>query len=188
MTKAKIIKIVAIIACVGAIIAGSVAATVAYLAMKTNPVDRTFTAGNISIALNETDFQDEADIKMIPGVSFSKDPKVTVFGGSEACWLFVKIDKTTNFDTYLTYATTGEWTALDGFDGVYYREVAASADDQEFQVLAGNKITAKAEVGKDKYDLLNADNWPTITITAYAVQSSGVNTASAAWTIAKDLQ
>ena len=77
----------------------SVGGTLAWLSAKTAPVRNTFTIGDIDIDLTET--TGETYI-MVPGNDLAKDPKVTVKAGSEDCWLFIKIEKSDNFDDFLT--------------------------------------------------------------------------------------
>ena len=158
----------------------SVAGTVAYLTASTGPVVNTFTVGNIDITLAET----ATDFKMVPGNDIAKDPKVTVVGGSEACWLFVKVEKSGNLDSFVTYSIADGWTALTGVSDVYYREVAASESNQVFSVLANDKVTVKDTVTKDMMDALNIEGaiQPTLTFTAYAVQKDNIADAATAWT------
>lgn len=158
----------------------SVAGTVAYLTDTTDSVVNTFTVGNIDITLAET----TTDFKMVPGNDIAKDPKVTVVGGSEACWLFVKVAESDNLGSFVTYSIADGWTALTGVSGVYYREVAASESNQVFSVLANDKVTVKNTVTKTMMDDLGKTGatQPTLTFTAYAIQAAGFNTASAAWT------
>ena len=120
----------------------SVGGTLAWLTATSGPVVNTFTVGDINITLTET----TTDYKMVPGNTINKDPKVTVKAGSEACWLFVKIEKSTNLDSFITYSVANGWTALDGVDGVYYREVSATTADTEFPVLANDRVTVKNTV------------------------------------------
>lgn len=160
----------------------SVAGTVAYLTASTGPVKNTFTVGNINITLTET----ATDFKMVPGNDISKDPKVTVVGDSEACWLFVKVVESANLDSFVTYAIADGWTKLtdvDGVDDVYYREVSSSATDQEFAVLKDNKVTVNSDVTKTMMDDLGEENatQPTLTFTAYAVQKDNIADAATAW-------
>ena len=76
----KMKKAIAMVLAVMLIVALSVAGTIAWLTDTTEEVENTFTVGNINIDLTET----ENTYKIIPGTSQSKDPKVTVKGGSEA--------------------------------------------------------------------------------------------------------
>ena len=161
-----------------------VGTTYAWLVDKTDPLVNTFTAGDINITLEET--TEAEDYKMVPGATITKDPTVTVVGGSEDCWLFVKVEKTIGFDTYLTYGIADGWTALES--GVYYREVVASANDQPFSVLSGNTVTVNTEGTKAAYNAITSSgNLPKLTFTAYAVQKLGFDTAGKAWEEAKTL-
>ena len=167
------------IAAIALVICCAVGGTLAWLTDKTGPVTNTFTVGNIDITLAETTGN---SYKMVPGNTITKDPKVTVEGGSEACWLFVKVEKS-NFDNFMTYTIDSGWTALTDVDGVYYREVAASDNDQAFAVLANNQVTVKDTVTKADMDGLTSSGatLPTLTFTAYAVQEANIADAATAW-------
>ncbi|MBQ8623355.1 MAG: hypothetical protein IJ424_03130 [Oscillospiraceae bacterium] len=155
----------------------AVGSSLAWLTDKTDSVTNTFTYGDINIDLTESE---NLDLKMIPGSNITKDPKVTVKANSEACWLFVKIEKSANFDTFMTYTIAEGWKELDGVDGVYYREVEASETAKEFDVIKDNTVTVKDNVTKDMF---TKDGYtaPTLTFTAYAVQSENVDDAATAW-------
>lgn len=173
--KKKLTTVLAIVL----VVALSVAGTYAYLTAKTAQVKNTFTVGNVNIDLKET----TTDYKMIPGMTIAKDPKVTVKANSEDCWLFVKVEKSANFDSFLTYDMAADWTALEGVDGVFYRPVEAGTADQVFTVLANNTVSVKSDVTKDMMDAIDngtATN-PTLTFTAYACQADGFTSAAAAW-------
>lgn len=118
MKKAK--KTFLAVACAGALVVGSVAATMAYLTATTGAVTNTFTVGNVSFdALNNG--LDEADVneygqleyveseepggekvvaprvtsntyKLISGHNYTKDPTVHMGANSEDAWLFVTVD------------------------------------------------------------------------------------------------
>ena len=168
------IALLALVLVIGCVAGG----TVAWLVAKTAPVVNTFTYGNINITLAETTGR---SYKIIPGTDITKDPKVTVKGGSEACWLFVKVDKVGTFvEGKVTYAIDNGWTALPRVDGVYYREVAAVTADTDFSVLEGNKITVSEDLTKAEVDAITA-NEISLTFTAYAVQKAGVADAADAW-------
>lgn len=160
-------------------VAIGIGGTLAWLTAKTDAVTNTFTVGNIDIALEET----TTNYKMVPGQTIAKDPKVTVEGGSEACWLFVKITESGNLDDFISYTVDSGWTLLDGQAGVYYREVAATTGDVVYPVLTGNQVTVKDTVTKAMMDEITAQtaSAPTLTFTAYAVQKEGVGTPTEAW-------
>lgn len=149
--------------------------TVAWLVASTDSVVNTFTYGDINIDLSETTGK---NYKIIPGVDIAKDPKVTVKAGSEACWLFVKVEKEGNFvNGKVTYEIADGWTKLE--DGVYYREVGAVTADTDFYVLKDNKVTVSDQLTKD--DIAGISTQPTLTFTAYAVQKDGIADAATAW-------
>ena len=122
---------------------------------------------------------------MVPGNSITKDPKVTVLANSENAWLFVKLEKSANFDDFMTYEIAEGWTALDGVTGVYYRSVDKADADAAFDVIKDNTVNVKGEVTKEMLNALDANgasNYPTLTVTAYAVQrDSNITTAADAW-------
>ncbi len=176
--------------------------TVAWLIAKTEPVVNTFTYGDINITLEETDHNIDGDnnpntndYPMIPGNSIEKDPMVTFKAKSENAWLFVKLEKTTNFDDFMEYtvilddpATTDVvegWTPLNGVDGVYFISVDKADTDKEFYVIKDNTVNVKGEVTKEMLNALDANgasNYPKLTITAYAVQrDNNITTAADAW-------
>lgn len=168
------IALLALVLVIGCVAGG----TVAWLVAKTEPVVNTFTYGNINIALAETT---GTNYKVIPGTVIEKDPKVTVKAGSEACWLFVKVEESGTFVAdKVTYAIDNGWTPLEGEKGVYYREVAAVTADTDFSVLEGNKITVKDTLTKGDIKDIAATN-PTLKITAYAVQQENIADAATAW-------
>ena len=160
-------------------------ATLALLTAKTDTVTNTFTIGNVNIELTETKELDENGLrtfKMVPGSTIDKDPTITVMANSEACWLFVKVDKSANFADFMTYEMDESWTPLANNEGVYYQEVASNAADQTFAVLNGNKVTVLDTVTKDQADALTTSKaYPTLSFTAYAVQKDNVADAAAAW-------
>lgn len=172
-------KILVACLCVALAVLTIAGTTLAYLTAKTDAVVNTFTVGNIDITLTET----TTNFKMVPGSTIAKDPKVTVKANSEACWLFVKVEESTNLDSFISYTIASGWTALTGVDGVYYREVAATTTDTSFDVLVNNQVTVKDTVTKPMMDAITngTANNPTLSFTAYAVQKSGVNTATDAW-------
>ena len=197
--------ILVIVLAVGSLVGG----TVAWLITKTDPVVNTFTYGDINITLDETDVDNDGNAlentyEMVPGSEIVKDPVVTVLKGSEACWLFVKLEKnggatvdgtTYDFDDYLTYEMASGWTQLvdangDPVEGVFYREVDAipeSGADAEFNVLKDDKVQVKGEVTKEMMNALDAvqgsETYPTLTVTAYGVQKANIDTVQEAWAL-----
>lgn len=169
-------KTLALVLALTLLVAGVVGSTLAWLTDQTAEVKNTFTVGDINIGLTET----TTDYKMVPGNTIAKDPTVTVKANSEACWLFVKVTESTDLKDFISYAIAEGWTALPGVDGVYYREVPASAADQPFSVLKGDAVTVNSDVTKEMLTAKDFAN-PTLTFKAYAVQKDNVASASDAW-------
>lgn len=183
-------KLVLMLLAVTFVLCGIIGGTVAWLIADTDPVVNTFTYGDINITLEETDADgdgnpDANEYPMVPGNAIEKDPKVTVLANSENAWLFVKLEKSANFDDFMTYEIADGWTALDGVTGVYYRTVNKATSDAEFIILKDNTVNVKGEVTKEMLNALDANgasNYPTLTVTAYAVQrDSNITTAADAW-------
>ena len=185
-------KLVVAMLAVTLLIGCAIGGTVAWLTAKTEAVVNTFTYGDINIdlwehaydattnALGNSKVTEVENYKIIPGVDLPKDPTVTVKAGSEACWLFVKVEKAGTFvDGKVTYSIADGWTALADQTGVYYREVGAVTDNNDFAVLKDNKVTVSDTLTKE--DIKNITTNPTLTFTAYAVQKDGIADAAAAW-------
>lgn len=188
MKKKAIVAVVALVL----VLCCAMGGTLAWLVDSTTEVKNTFTYGDINIALSESK---DLDLRMIPGNPIDKDPTVTVEANSEDCWLFVKIVESNNFDDFMTYGVASGWTQLtvdaEGnaiTDLIYWREVDASNEQQAFEVLEDNEVSVLGTVTKDNLNALDANganNYPTLTFTAYAVQrDTNITTAAQAWDIA----
>ena len=177
MKKKMIIVIAAAVLLFTCVIGG----TFAWLVDKTATVTNVFTVGDINIELTESA---NLDLKMMPGKTIAKDAQVIVKANSEACWLFVKVEKENDVDAYITYAIDAGWTALtDGTDGIYYRQVAAANTPQHFFVLKDQQVVVKETVTKADLEAVAADaSRIQLNFTAYAIQQEGVTTAADAWT------
>lgn len=160
------------------IVAIGVSSTIAYYAYLTGPVKNTFTVGDIKLALTETT---GSSYRMIPGTVVEKDPLVTVKGGSEECYLYVKLDRTNGLDSYVTYALDEGWTLLGGFDGVYYRLVEHSAVDKHYAVLLDDQMVVRSNLTKEKMAAIDESALPQMKITAYAIQTLGIDSPSDGW-------
>lgn len=187
VTSKTLVLALVLMMVVGATIGG----TIAWLTDTSDKVVNTFTDSDIEITLTESDTDpntagEQHDYKMVPGYTITKDPKVTVETGSEKCYLFVKLEKANNFDSFLTYDIADGWTPLDGVDNVYYRVVDATTTDTSFSVLKGDKVTVLGSVTKAMMDGLSEANYPKLTVTAYASQyqknAETAFTVNQAWT------
>lgn len=197
-------KIIATVGACALCLGLGVAGTLAWLTDTTGEVKNTFATSDINITLTETESNVDNDgspntnsYQMIPGFTITKDPKVTVIAGSEDCYLFVKLEKSTNYDDYLNdYVIANGWTQLKNgnsdVDGVFYREVASNEQDQPFYVLNNNQLTVNTSVTKNMMD--NIDNKttsaPTLTVKAYATQLYETNGKKmdvyTAWTVVSE--
>ena len=173
MMKRKLILISAMILCVACTVVGT---TVALLTSLAQPVENTFTVGNIKLSLVETTGE---SYRMIPGKTVDKNPYVKVIGGSEDCWLFVQVDKTERFDDYLAYEMDPGWTRLDGYSGLYFRSVTSSETDTDFRILKDDVITVRDTLTEEKMSEITEN--PRISFKAYAIQSYSIESAGEAW-------
>lgn len=181
-------KFVALMLACVLLIGGVVNGTIAWLTAKDNtPVVNKFTTSTIGVELKEHTYdaaEDEltstvtdegvSNYKMIPGWTIPKDPQAWITSGSEAAYLFVKVEESTNFDTFMTYKIADGWTLVPGQTDVYYRVVdagksAAQMDDAyAFGILEDNKVTVNGTVTKEM--MTDGFTQPTLTFTAYAHQ------------------
>ena len=205
--RTPFVKTLAVAMVLVTLIGCAIGGTLAWLTDETQEIVNTFTVGNIDIDLTET----KTNFKMVPGDTIDKDPVVTVKGGSEACWLFVKVEEANDLDDFIAYEIADGWTAVTDHAGYYYREVAAGTADQNFAVIGNkdfggdgdfvaNKVLVKTTVTKEMMDalilknedgslkvengnyVLDKDKLPTLTFTAAAVQKANVADVATAWT------
>lgn len=178
---AMLLSLVLVIGCV----AGG---TLAWLTATSNEVNNVFTTSDIGVTLEESD---DLNLKMVPGWTITKDPKATVTAGSEDCYLFVKVEKSANFDDFMTYAIADGWTELPDTDGVYYMVFDSQNDANEnemgtaYSVLKYDQVKVKDSVTKEAMKALTDNTKPTLSFIAYAVQLYRENgtqfTATEAW-------
>lgn len=158
------------------ILTAGIGVTLAYLVASSGFLENSFTVGTVEISLTETT---GTEYKLTPGISLQKDPTVTVKGGSEGCWLFVRIEKSPGFDQYCSFAVENGWTGLSGYAGVYYRKIEFSHSDQTVPVLKDNQVLVRDTVTEKQLNELSEQ--PTLSFTAYAIQSSSVTSPQEAW-------
>lgn len=168
-------KAMVMILAVMLIVGISVGGTLAWLSDSTTEVKNTFTTSDIDIELNETTGGENKEFKMVPGYTIEKDPTVKVIKGSEKCYLFVKVEKSENFDTFMTYEMADGWIQLMDKNGakvvnVFYRVVDAAEADASFSVLENNQVSVEETVTKEQMNALTTTTYPTLTVTAYASQ------------------
>ena len=170
-------KSLALVLALAMIVVCVVGGTLAWLTAKTPDVKNTFTTSDVDITLTET----TTNYQMIPGYTIAKDPKVTVLAGSEKCYLFVKVEKSANFDSFMTYEMATGWKQLkdasnNDVPGVFYREVDTDQMGTPISVLKNDQVTVSGDVTKTMLNDLTENNYPTLTFTAYACQFMKNNT------------
>lgn len=141
----------------GVMLVGGVAGgTLAWLTDKSGTVENTFHTSNIGVGLEET----RRDYQMIPGWTIEKDPVAYVETGSEDCYLFIKVEESSEkitvgteehtFEDFLGYSIDSQWTELekdkDGNDisGVYYMVIDADAKkgkEKKYHILGEGSYT-----------------------------------------------
>lgn len=194
-TKALLMSLCAVL-----LVAASVLGTMAYLT-DSKDVKNTFTVGNVTITMDETDVDDSTpnkerdqanSYKLLPGHTYTKDPIIHVDANSEDCYLFVKVDNQIaaieadgNITVAAQMAAKG-WKAVEGKDGIY---VYVGTTAAPVAVKANNNVTVFEQLviaGTVNGDTLKAYENKTITVTAYAVQKDGFEgkTADQIWSTA----
>jgi len=166
----KIIMLVlALVLMAGGVVGGSLA----WLLDDTDTITNTFTDSDIEITLTESGDDvdsntegEQRNYKMIPGWTIDKDPVVTVKEGSEDCWVFIEVEKTSNLDDFITYEIdSSNWTLLEGKDSVYCCKVKDITTDRQIKVLGytdavtgefqPNKVLVKDTVTKEMMDAID---------------------------------
>ena len=167
--------------------------TLAWLTSTPDAVTNTFTAGDVAIILNEAPTDEYGVIidgvarrtantyKLVPGREYEKDPTVFVQANSEECYVFVKIanqlvgviDESTDIDTQIL---ANGWTALAGYENIYYKVVPSASTETKLVVFDGFKVDEEAD-----NDVIKNNDGNTIIVTAYAVQEYGFDSAVEAW-------
>ena len=185
MKKAK--KGLLLALCAVLLVGATIAGTVAYLTSVTTEVKNTFTAGNVTITLDEApvdqygqvvegDRVTENKYKLIPGHTYAKDPTIHVGADSEDCWVFAKLEN--GLGANVTIKINSGWTSVATTDGnvVYAYNTKMTAGQSTAPLFSEFTFagTADPEACKDA----------SIVIIGYAVQADGFATPEAAWTAA----
>lgn len=85
-------KIVAIVLCVAMLAIAVVGGTLAYFTDEGEQTN-TFTMGKVDIELTEPNYEGDEnnELHIFPGQSYTKDPTITVASDSEDCWLIATV-------------------------------------------------------------------------------------------------
>lgn len=178
--KKKITTVVALILCAVLLVAGSVAATLAYLTSQTTVVTNTFTVGNIAITLDEAkvDIYGVVDgeaarvtantYKLIPNQTYVKDPTVHIDAASETSYLYVVVKNNIAgalVDGCIENQLTAKgWVKVDGYTDLYRYNTTVSG-------ATGNVVVFENFTVKNGVDLTTYAG-KTIDIQAFAIQAT----------------
>ena len=173
MTMRK--KLLITIACLSVILCTLVTGTIAWLIDDTQTITNTFTPSNITVELEETgtNADNKQQFQMIPGKTYAKNPTVIVTNDIDS-YVFVEVvetNNTWNSKQVVTYSMGTGWNSLG--NGVYYREVSATATEKRFSVLNGDQVVINSDLTKEYMSGLTADTlYPKLTFTAFAIQKA----------------
>lgn len=186
MKKTK--KILSLVLAAALLVTATVATTVAYLTDTTAVVNNTFSVGKVDIDLNEAPVDEYGAVvegdrrttntyKLIPGHTYTKDPRITVASDSENCYLFVKVSNSISGieaagnTTIAAQMKALGWTDTNG-NGIYVYKDVVSANDT---VNVFNNFTLADEADLDSVDTATA----AIKVIACAVQADGLSASKA---------
>ena len=181
ITKKLIIAVVVLSLALVGVIGG----TLAFLVATSNPVTNTLTYGTVTLELSENKKTDKDGLeftKVVPGDKLDKDPVITVFKGSETCYVYVLIEN--QLGDVATYNIgSSAWIKVgESGDKVLYRynEIVDATDaDKDLEVFT--KLNFADDLVKDDVDDLVGKN---IVISAYAHQSENIDDVTVADTSA----
>ena len=214
-TQKKLRKLLTLVSCAVLLVCVTIGATVAYLT-STKTVTNTFTVGNVAITLDEAlvnadgkpiDENNQVvekladakrveanDYHLLPSHEYTKDPTVTVLGGSEECYfrVFVKLTNSENLDTVFPNANlkalfTGYDETADTrtYELRYKGTVSALQDtnndgklDDVILPAVFTGFTIPSDINNTNLALLQGTK---IIVTAEAIQADGFKDAAEAW-------
>lgn len=183
--KKSLITMIAALALVGVVGAG---ATLAYLTDATNAVTNTFTVGKVDIELTETVEENGESVTgndytdILPGDKLYKKPVVTVKEGSSSCYVFVKVDNTT--EGMITFAMDSDWKEVTEGSNVYYQLVSEEDAKKGTELVVFDGVTVDTKVTENNNAKLGD-----IVIQAAAVQAdnlTGADKVAAAYDVVKN--
>lgn len=208
-------KILTICICVVAVLTASVVGTLAYLT-DTDSAVNTFTIGQVHISVDEAKVNADGtpvtgadrvkanEYHILPGMQYTKDPTVTVNGGSEDAYvrMILTVHNASDVQAILTKYNLGDFSVLIGgwdkntwlYEGFtadtenntisfefHYKEIVAkNADDTKLPALFDTLIVPGEITGEEMKDLY--DGGFKIEVFGHAIQAAGFNTADIAWT------
>ena len=190
LASSRLVKTIFAITAAVVVLGSAIGGTVAWIFARSNPVQNTFVANDVIISLLETT-QGDGDSNnqfnnyyMAPGEFIDMAPVASVAAQSMPSWLFLKVIESDNFDDFISYTVSDNWTALEGVENVYVRQVERMDVVQAFTILKDNKVQVREEVTNQMLRGLNDENFPTLDFECVAVQSEGIDDVHIAWQVA----
>ena len=193
--------------CAVLLVVASVMGTMAYLT-SSDTVTNTFTVSKVEIKLDETDVTNPTgprvqanSYRLLPGLTYIKDPTVTVKAGSEPSYVKMTVTFTKAAELDAIFALNGgaDMTSIfNGYDSTnwidkgntedtdtntrtyefWYKEtVDARTADVVLDALF-DSITVPGSITKEQLKTIDG---MTITVNAYAIQADGFTGAADAW-------
>ena len=203
-------KITTIVVALMLVVGTTIGTTVAWLTDSSETVTDTFTYGKVDIELIDLDstttppttwkesshnnvnagLYANNQFKLMPGASIAFNPGVKVESGSEACYVFIKVDVNQTLRDIVGFTASSAWVRVE--DGVYAYATnvgltALTAGNKTDNLMIGGVITVGADVTAN--DLENLTNTAEINVTAYAIQKDYLPnniTAAELWAIIKN--
>lgn len=212
-------KILLICICVIAVLTVSLVGTLAYL-QDTDSAVNTFTVGQVHISVDEAKVNADGTLvagadrvkaneyHILPGMEYTKDPTVTVDGGSEDAYvrMILTVHNASEVQAILTKYNLGDFSVLIGgwdkntwlYEGFtedtakntisiefrYKEIVAKNATDTKLPALFDTLIVPGKITGEEMKDLYNGGF--KMEIFGHAIQAAGFDSEDTAWTAFND--
>lgn len=207
-------KILLICICLIAVLTVSLVGTLAYL-LDTDSTVNTFTVGQVHISVDEAKVNADGtpvagadrvkanEYHVLPGMEYTKDPTVTVDGGSEDAYvrMILTVHNASDVQAILTKYGLGDFSVLIGgwdkntwlyegftedtvkntisFEFRYKEIVSKSTTDTKLTALFDTLIVPGEITGEEMKDLY--DGGFKMEVFGHAIQAAGFDTEDAAW-------
>lgn len=209
-------KILLICICVIAVLTVSIIGTLAYLT-DTDSAVNTFTIGQVYISIDESKVNADGtpvtgadrvkanEYHILPGMKYTKDPTVTVNGGSEDAYvrMILTVHNASDVQAILTKYNLGDFSVLIGgwdkaawlYEGFTedtekntisfefrFKEIVTKSDtDTKLPALFDTLIVPGEITGAETKDLY--DGGFKMEVFGHAIQAAGFDTEDAAWDV-----
>ncbi len=203
-------KFLVLALCAVLLVVGTILGTVAYL-QDTAEVVNTFTVGNVHLKLDEAVVDEKGEPQgdrtetgnayhLIPGVTYTKDPTVTVLKGSEESYVRMMLTLNCASELDAIFAPNGAVLTeiFKGYDAATWKYVGVTRGNNntityEFRYKETVTPEKNADLVLDAlFDTVTVPNTMTgaqlatiadleISVEAHAIQAAGFETADEAW-------